>query len=257
MDAPDLQEIRALLRTQPALIEARSAPKLVGGLKRILRRGSPTPAPAEAESRAKKSTASAPVVFEAPAFASPPLFEPSTLTLDLPLDLTQAEAPRRARFGLASGPREPEAPSAPEPPLLLTPDPAAPIVIPRRRREEGGAIGTQEIMELHELLAERMPALLKKVDLPAKVAPGPLAEAEPEAAPEPAPAPVLDPEAAGPRWRERAICFIRRRSQAVGEHGVLSDLYAQLSTEHGRLQARLADADVPMDAIEPERRTAA
>jgi len=121
------------------------------------------------------------------------------------------------------------------------------VVAPRRQAIEAGAIGAEEVMELRELLAERLPHLLTPavetaleehdpfVALPA---PAPVA-AEPVLA-APAPAQVAKPD-----WSRRAICFTPARVEMAAEQALLSDLYARLTAEHDAVRARLAQVATP------------
>ena len=142
------------------------------GLKSWLRKP-PPPAPA---SRALPATgwSMTKSAADEPAPPSVSTFpEPMTLDLFEPLFLA---APKRVCFGLADGERVRVGEEHPEPrdaqPELAF-DPAETVVVTPRRRAEpdvvDAGVGAAEILELQELLSERMPGLLARVDLAGKL----------------------------------------------------------------------------------------
>lgn len=238
----ELDEIRALLRAQTEATPAPTRKGLLGGLLRKPAPSSRGPlnlTPIEAprprvQAEPAHSETRAPALDAAPEEAAPMLFL----------------APRRERFGLADEGSRP-APSDAAPLLKLrsvveTPD----ELLPRRRgpslaATEAAGLGADEILELHDMLSERMPQLLSQIDLEAKLAPPPGDEpsiASIVSAAEAARASVeqaaaveawskVKAQLASARWDDSAAAHERRRR--------LTCVHEELNAEHDVLEGDL------------------
>lgn len=253
MRKAELDEMRAILRAQ-ALAAPPPAPKgLLGGVKSLWKKSPAAAKRAPLNLTPPDLTPSAgPVAPELPADCAPP--ESATASVMLETDAPMLFlAPRRARFGLADEGARPV--SEPRLSFKATPDAAEDFEFQPRRRgaslaaTEAAGVGADEILELHEMLSERMPQLLSQIDLEAKLeqAPSQPADDEPSIA-----AVVASIEAARAgveraavreAWAEVApplsILHQDRTQAGAGRRRRLSRLHAELSSQHADLEGDL------------------
>lgn len=177
----ELAEMRALLRAQAAAQTAEPPRKgLFSGVKSLLQKPAQATKPLDLTPLAPPPFAAAEETERAPEVDATVLAaseSAATATEDAAPMLYLA--PRRARFGLADEGARPL--SAPMLRLRPVEADAETDYQPRRRgpslaATEAAGVGADEILELHELLAERMPHLLEQIDLEAKIDPAPPAD---------------------------------------------------------------------------------
>lgn len=253
MRKAELDEIRAIVRAQMLEAIPPERKRLFGGVKSLLKKADASPKrPPLNLTPIDLTPASEQAAPEFPA-AVPPRGEtpPVIAEADAPMLFL---APKRARFGLADEGARPV--SEPRLSFKATLEVEEDLDFQPRRRgaslaaTEAAGVGADEILELHEMLSERMPQLLSQIDLDAKLeqlAPQPPADDQPSIADvvasiEAARAGV-ERAAVREAWAEAktALSAVRRdRSEpAAGRRRRLAHLHAELTSHHAELDGDL------------------
>lgn len=252
MRKAELDEIRAIVRAQMLEATPPERKRLFGGMKSLLKKSEASPQ--------RPPLNLTPIDLTPEPSKAAPEFPPAVTPTAEPLALAaEADAPmlflapKRARFGLADEGARPV--SQPRLSFKATPDvDQEPEFQPRRRgaslaATEAAGVGADEILELHDMLSERMPQLLNQIDLDAKMerlAPQPPADDQPSIA-----AVVASIEAARAgveraavreAWAEAetALSTVRRESSRPStRRRRLADLHAELTSHHAELDGDL------------------
>lgn len=254
MRKTELDEMRAMLRAQAAAA-ATTAPArkgLLSGIKSLVSKSPPvrrpplnltpltlTPAASQPIGSSRTEAANEPATLDASRDDGVPML---------------FIAPKRERFGLADeGSRPVAAPML----KLKASFPPEPLPEPRRKgpslaATEAAGIGADEILELHDMLSERMPHLLEQIDLEAKLAPSPDLDQPNIAAVEAARA-SADQAAAASAWGEASavlrVCTWDDSAEAHARRSRLALAHAEAASEHALLKGDL-------DAVRNARRDA-
>lgn len=247
MRKAELDEIRAIVRAQMLEAIPPERKRLFGGVKSLLKKADASPkrpplnlTPVDLTPEPSKAAPEFPPVVPPRAETSPVIAEADAPMLFL--------APKRARFGLADEGARPA--SEPRLSFKATLEVEEDLDFQPRRRgaslaaTEAAGVGADEILELHEMLSERMPQLLSQIDLDVKLeqlAPQPPADDQPSIA-----AVVNSIEAARAgveraavreAWAEAgaALSAVSRNRSGPSTRRRLAHLHAELTSHHAEL----------------------